>query len=120
MDSMSESNPRAPGLSGLRVCSFESRKGAEMRGLVERQGGIVTIAPSMREVPLAENPEAFAFAARLFGGTVDVVILLTGVGTRALAEVLESKYSRDEFLAALQKCTIIVRGPKPAAVFREW
>lgn len=108
------------GLTRLRVCSFESRKGVEMRGLVERQGGIVTIAPSMREVPLTENPEAFAFAARLFGGTVDFVILLTGVGTRALAEVLESKYARDDCLAALQKCTIIVRGPKPAAVLREW
>lgn len=108
------------GLACIRICSFESRKGAEMRGLVERQGGIVTIAPSMREVPLAENPEAFAFAASLFGGKVDVVILLTGVGTRALAEVLESKYAQDDFLAALQKCTIITRGPKPAAVLREW
>jgi len=91
-----------------------------MRALVERQGGLVTIAPSMREVPLKENPEAFAFAERLFAGTIDIVILLTGVGTRALAEVVESKYSHDEFRAALQKCTIIVRGPKPAAVLREW
>lgn len=108
------------GLGGLRVCSFESRKGAEMRALIERQGGLVTIAPSMREVPLEENPEAFAFAERLFAGTIDVVILLTGVGTRALAEVLESRYSGADFLAALQKCSIIVRGPKPAAVLREW
>lgn len=108
------------GLGGLRVCSFESRKGAEMRTLIERQGGVVTIAPSMREVPLEENPEAFAFAERLFAGTIDVVIFLTGVGTRALAEVLESKYSVADFLPALQKCTIIVRGPKPAAVLREW
>jgi uroporphyrinogen-III synthase len=91
-----------------------------MRALVERQRGIVTVAPSMREVPLDENPEAFEFADRLLSGTVDIVILLTGVGTRALADVLESKYSREEFLAALQKCTIIVRGPKPAAVLREW
>jgi uroporphyrinogen-III synthase len=109
-----------PGLNGLRVCSFESRKGAEMRALLERQGGIVTIAPSMREVPLDDNPEAFEFAERLFAGTIDVVILLTGVGTRALADVLESKYAHDELLAALQKCTLIVRGPKPAAVLREW
>ncbi len=91
-----------------------------MRALVERQGGVVTVAPSMREVPLGENAEAFAFAERLFAGTIDIVILLTGVGTRALAEVVESKHSREEFLTALQKCTIIVRGPKPAAVLREW
>jgi len=120
MPPFSENQPPERGLVGLRVCSFESRKGSEMRTLIERQGGVVTIAPSMREVPLAENPAAFTFAERLLAGSIDVVILLTGVGTRALAEVLESKYSRDEFLAALQKCTVIVRGPKPAAVLREW
>jgi uroporphyrinogen-III synthase len=105
----------------LRICAFESRKGSELRSLLERLGlRHVTVAPSMREVPLGANPEALAFAARLFAGTIDIVILLTGVGTRALAEVVESQYDRGEFLAALQKCTIIVRGPKPAAVLREW
>jgi len=34
--------------------------------------------------------------------------------------VVESKHSHDEFLAALQRCTTVVRGPKPAAVLREW
>ena len=106
--------------SGLRVCSFESRKGAEMQALLERHRAIVTIAPSMREVPLEDNPEAFEFAELLFAGTIDIVILLTGVGTRALAEVLESKYTHDDLLTALRKCTLIVRGPKPAAVLREW
>ena len=120
MTSNRENHAAATGLAGLRVCSFESRKGAEMQVLVERQGGVATVAPSMREVPLGDNPEAFAFAERLFDGTIDVVILLTGVGARALAEVVESKHAHDEFLAALQKCTIIVRGPKPAAVLREW
>jgi uroporphyrinogen-III synthase len=114
-ETFDEGNP-----SGLRVCSFESRKGAEMRSLLERQRATVTIAPSMREVPLEDNPEAFDFADRLFAGEIDIVILLTGVGTRALAEVIESKYAHDDLLAALQKCTLIVRGPKPAAVLREW
>ena len=113
-----ESNGPAP--AGLQVCAFESRMGSEMRTLLERQGMIVTIAPSMREVPLDENPEAFAFADRLFAGTIDIVILLTGVGTRTLADVLATKHDRGNFLAALQKCMIIVRGPKPAAVLREW
>jgi uroporphyrinogen-III synthase len=108
-------------IPSTRICAFESRKGDDLRGLLERQGlTAVTIAPSMREVPLEENPDALAFAQRLFAGTVDLVILLTGVGTRALAEVVESRHDRGAFLAALQKCTIIVRGPKPAAVLREW
>lgn len=116
-----DANRDRTSLSELRICAFESRKGSELRGLMERQGMTgITVAPSMREVPLGENPEALAFAERLFARTVDVVILLTGVGTRALAEVIESKHDRAAFLAALQKCTIIVRGPKPAAVLREW
>lgn len=116
----SDPSSSASGLAGLRVCSFESRKGSEMRALLERQGAIVTIAPSMREIPLEENHEAFAFAEKLFAGQIDVVILLTGVGTRALADALDTKYDRAAFLEALQKCTIVVRGPKPAAVLREW
>lgn len=91
-----------------------------MRALLERQGAVVTMAPSMREVPLDQNPEAFAFAEQLFAGRIDVILLLTGVGTKALAETLDTRYERPAFLDALQKCTIIVRGPKPAAVLREW
>lgn len=113
-------SPESSPLAGLRVCSFESRKGAEMRSLLERQGATVTIAPSMREIPLDQNSDAFAFAEQLFAEKIDVVILLTGVGTRALADTLDTKFDRAAFLDALQKSLIIVRGPKPAAVLREW
>lgn len=106
--------------SQLRYCSFESRKGGEMLSLIERQKGIATIAPSMREIPLSDNPDAFAFAERLFAGQIDLLILLTGVGTRALAETLETRYNREELLQVLRRTPIIVRGPKPASVLREW
>ena len=118
---MSAPNEMSAGaLDGVRVCAFESRMGSQLRAMLERHGASVTIAPSMREVPLGENPTAFAFAERLFAGTIDVVILLTGVGARALADALATKYERQAFLAALERCTLIVRGPKPAAVLREW
>lgn len=104
----------------MRVCSFESRRAEEMCSLIERNGGVATVAPSMREIPLDQNPEAFSFAADLFGGDVDVMIFLTGVGARRLLDVLETRYSRAEFFAALERCRVIVRGPKPAAVLREW
>ena len=76
----------------------------------------------MREVPLEENPEAFEFAARLFqpGGDFDMVIFLTGVGTRLLGQILETRYPRGQFQEALRKVAVVVRGPKPAAVMREW
>lgn len=118
MTSTESSNPSA--LAGLRVCAFESRRGTEMRSLLERQGAAVTMAPSMREIPLDENPAAFAFADLLFAGRIDIVIFMTGVGARALGETLESRFDREKFLEALQRCTVIVRGPKPASVLREW
>ena len=77
---------------GLRVVSFESRRAAEMAELIRRQGGDPFVAPSMRESPIENNPEAFEFAERLFRGEFDLMIFLTGVGTRALDKVLASRY----------------------------
>lgn len=104
----------------LRICAFESRRASEMRSLIERQGGVAINAPSMREIPLEENTRAFEFGEKLLQGHYDVVIFLTGVGARGLIEVLELRHTREELFAALSKSTIILRGPKPAAVFREW
>ncbi|MGH7127904.1 MAG: uroporphyrinogen-III synthase, partial [Planctomycetaceae bacterium] len=104
----------------VRVLSFESRRAEEMRSLIERLGGIATVAPSMREVPLTENAEPLRFAESLLAGEIDVMVFLTGVGARALLEAVEERHDRSEFLAALDKTTTIVRGPKPTAVLREW
>lgn len=106
--------------SPLRVCAFESRRAADIRSLIDRQGGVTTNAPSMREIPLEQNPQAFQFADDLLLGRFDVVIFLTGVGARGLLEVLETRHSRNDLFAALNKTVVILRGPKPAAVFREW
>jgi uroporphyrinogen-III synthase len=104
---------------GLRVVSFESRRATEMAELIRRQGGDPFIAPSMREKPIENNPEAFEFAERLFRGEFDLMIFLTGVGTRALDKVLASRYPAGKFAEALRNITIAARGPKPLAALRE-
>jgi len=104
---------------GLRVISLESRRATEIAELIRRQGGDPFVAPSMREVPIENNTEAFQFAERLFAGDFDMMILLTGVGTRALNKVLASRYPADAFAEALRKITVVARGPKPLAVLRE-
>jgi uroporphyrinogen-III synthase len=104
----------------LRICSFESRRGPEMKSLIERHGGIATIAPSMREIPLDDNPDAFAFARELLDQKIDVVLFMTGVGATALIEALETRFSRTEIFSALEKAVVVVRGPKPTAVLRSW
>ena len=73
----------------------------------------------MREIPLESNTEGLAFARTLFEGGFDIVIFLTGVGTRALTRVVETVYPLEQFVAALRKIAVIARGPKPVAVLRE-
>ncbi len=105
--------------NGLRVVSFESRRANEIAELIRRQGGEPFVAPSMRETAIEDNQEAFAFAERLLRGEFDLMIFLTGVGTRALNKVLAAQFAPDAFADALRKITIVARGPKPAAVLRE-
>ena len=103
-----------------RICSFESRRGVEMKSLIERQGAIAVIAPSMREIPLDDNPEAFAFAQELLDGKIHVMLFMTGVGATALMTILESRYPREQIITTMNKTIVVVRGPKPTAVLRGW
>lgn len=106
--------------AGHRVLSLESRRGPEMAKLIANHGGVATVAPSMREIPLETNTEALAFGKKLFAGEFDIVIFLTGVGTRALARVVETMYPLEEYLAQLRKIAVVARGPKPVTVLKEW
>ena len=104
---------------GLKVTSFESRRAKEIEKLIRYHGGVPRIAPSMREIPLSKSTDALKFAKNLIGEKFDIVILMTGVGTRALLKAVTTKYPEKEFIKALKKTTIVVRGPKPIAALRE-
>jgi len=108
-----------PDFRGLCVLALESRRATEVAALISTYGGKPLVAPALREVPLESNTAALEFAAALLRGDVEVVILLTGVGTRALVGAVERKYSRDDFLKALGRTRVVARGPKPLAVLRE-
>ena len=104
---------------GLKVTSFESRRAKEIEKLIRYHGGVPRIAPSMREIPLSKSTDALKFAKNLIGEKFDIVILMTGVGTRALLKAATTKYPEKEFIKELKKTTIVVRGPKPVAALRE-
>ena len=108
-----------PSFHDLSVLVLESRRRNEMAALVSTYGGRPVAAPALREIPLESNPEAVALADALKRGAFDIVILLTGVGTRVLLDVVEATSSRDEFVAALARTKVVPRGPKPLAVLRE-
>lgn len=93
-----------------------------MAALLARCGAEPTVAPSMREVPLESNAAALDLARRLTAGKCEgaLLILLTGVGTRTLLEAAVTVVDRDELVAAINRLTVVVRGPKPLPVLKEW
>ena len=111
--------PRTADFENLTVVSFENRKGKEIAMLIANQRGRPLVAPAMREIPLEENPAAFAFAEELLAGRLNAVIFMTGVGARTLVEVLKTRYPQERIVQALAGLLIVARGPKPIAVLRE-
>lgn len=116
---MSNQVEQSVDFGGLAVVAFESRRAKEMATLISNHGGIAVVAPSMREIPLEENPAAFTFAERLFARQLDAVIFMTGVGTQTLLEVLETRYPREKIVRGLSEIIVVARGPKPIKVLRE-
>lgn len=107
------------GLHGLRVVAFESRRATEIAELIRRHGGEPISAPSMRELPIGENQHVLDYVRDLDAGKIDVVILMTGVGLRALVEIAADQWPRERLAAALSKAKLVARGPKPVAALRE-
>jgi uroporphyrinogen-III synthase len=107
------------GFQGLRVGALESRMATEMERFIIRYGGAPLVAPSMRERPLSENPQALECGHALLDGQIDILVLLTGVGFRTLLDVVQTRYALPEITAALRNTVLVARGPKPVLVLKE-
>ncbi|HEY5626579.1 MAG TPA: four helix bundle protein [Nitrospira sp.] len=105
---------------GMRVLSFESRMAKEMSRLIERHAGLPIIVPALREIPIPrqDNGAVFRFGVKLTLQQIDILILMTGVGTKALFELLQTRYPLAELIESLRKTIIVTRGPKPLAALR--
>lgn len=77
------------------------------------------VASSLQEIPLENHTEALDFAKHLMAGAVDLLILLTGVGTRTLVDVWKTQFPLETIRQALTRITLICRGPKPVAALKE-
>jgi len=104
-------------LAGVRLVAFEARRAEELASMFARHGAIVTSAPALREAPLPESPPALELLRDLESGEVHAVVLLTGVGTKALATIVGTSAPR--LLELLARVPIVARGPKPLAALRE-
>jgi len=104
--------------NGLTVAAFESRMAAEITRLIERHRGNPLVTPALREIPLDDNSAALKFGDRLMTERVDMLILLTGVGTTALFNLLKMRYQWSSILAALEQIALVARGSKPVAALK--
>ena len=93
-----------------------------MASLLTRCGAVPTIAPSMREVPLSSNTAAVELARKLIAGDYcgALIVFLTGVGAKTLLEAAVTEVDRAALVAAINAGTIVIRGPKPVPVLKEW
>lgn len=90
----------------------------EITWLIERYGGRPLVAPVLREVPLQDNPVVHEFGARLMAGRIDMLILMTGVGTTILFDLLKTRFPWSSIMTALQQTAIVTRGPKSVAALK--
>jgi uroporphyrinogen-III synthase len=106
------------GFNGLTVAAFESRMAAEITRLIERHKGNPLVTPALREISLDDNSAALKFGAQLTTERVDMLILLTGVGTTALFDLLKTRYPWSSIVAAFKQTALVARGPKPVAALK--
>jgi uroporphyrinogen-III synthase len=106
-------------LQGKTIALTESRRATELATLVTRLGGVPYAAPAIREVPRLDRGPALAALERICRAEVQVVLFLTGIGTRALLELAREAGAQERLLGALARLLVCARGPKPVAVLRE-
>jgi uroporphyrinogen-III synthase len=104
----------------LTVAILEHRFTKEFSALLERFGVAVYACPMLEEKPVENREELEHFVRQLSAGNINTMIFLTGVGARFLVSAAESIGLKDQFLHALGKMMIVVRGPKPVSALRQF
>ncbi|MBS0336525.1 MAG: uroporphyrinogen-III synthase [Proteobacteria bacterium] len=105
-------------MSGRTVAILESRSGAQLAELVRRRGWTPLLAPALAEVPDMDSGFIAGFVGGLETRPAVAAIFQTGVGTRALFEATDALGLTPKLLGLFAAMTVVVRGPKPAAVLR--
>ena len=106
-------------LEHLTIGILEHRFTREFASLLERFGATVYACPLLEEKPVENRQELETFVREVVTGKLDLMIFLTGVGARFLISAAETVGLKKEFLEALNKMIIVVRGPKPVAALRQ-
>jgi uroporphyrinogen-III synthase len=105
-------------LKAKTIAILESRLGRQLVELVEARGGVALHAPALAELPDLDPGAIAALVRSLESAPAKLAVFQTGVGTRALFAATDGLGLTGIFLKLLEKTTVAVRGPKPAAALR--
>lgn len=108
-------------LGGAVVGITATRSAAAQAEQIRRSGGVPLVAPAISSAPADEQLQRRAVARlldELAAGRVELLILLTGVGTRALAAAADELGRRQELLDGLHQTRVLARGYKCVAALR--
>lgn len=105
-------------LSGCTLVLTADRRSEELAGSFSRRGAQIMHAPTLRIVPLGEDPEVLAATARVLADPPDAVIITTGIGLRGWIETVDGAGLAPQLLGVLAKARIFARGPKARGAIR--
>lgn len=101
-------------LEGYTIGVTADRRWEEQAAMLERRGARVVHGPSIRTLPLTEEPALAAATRRLLARPPEVAVLTTGIGVRGWFAAAAAAGIEDDLRRALQRATVIARGPKAA------
>ncbi|WP_108249151.1 uroporphyrinogen-III synthase [Planctomonas deserti] len=109
---------RADQLEGFRIGVTSDRRSEDLIDALERRGGTVLHAPTLR-IAHAEHDEPLIEDTRvLIDAAPDVLLATTSYGIRRWFEVADSAGLGQELTDALAETDILVRGPKARGAIR--
>jgi uroporphyrinogen-III synthase len=103
-------------LSGRAVALLEGRQSVELAAMVARLGGTPISAPAVRERP--KEQDVGPLLHRVIEGAFPCAIVLTGAGASALFGEAERRSLLSQVRDAMERMTLVCRGPKPLAALK--
>lgn len=101
-------------LRGFTIGVTADRRADEQAVLLTRRGARVVHGPSVRTLPLGEEPAVLEATEAVLRRPPSIVVLLTALGCRAWLSAAESLGVDRQLRAALGSARVMVRGPKAA------
>jgi uroporphyrinogen-III synthase len=105
-------------LAGYTVGVTAARRADELGALLERRGACVLYGAAIRIIPLADDSVLLRQTEALIETPADIVLATTGIGFRGWIEAAEGWGLGDTLRAALDKATVLTRGPKAKGAVR--